>query len=158
MAVIRGYKIYKKGLENQFLGKQEVRKNYEMYEMPVYQTTGYHYCERLEDTLRYYDAMNDEVDICDVVGFGDIATFYDSYNDYEIIVSNHLRILRVLSREEIIKYINELSDDDRVCRFISGFKLTPEEIDFLVINHPSEKVQKFINYYQLGDKHAFERN
>ena len=151
---IIGYKAYNKGLTNQFGEKFEIGKEYVSNSKIKWKKQGYHFAERLEDVLRYYNGF-DEIDICLVMGYGDIHKDYDSYYDYETIVSSHLKIIRILSREEIITYAQTLSDQ-RLCRFVSGYKLTEDEIELLTTGR-SELVQKYVRYYQYGEEDVFRR-
>ena len=119
---------------------------------------GFHFCKNLEDTLRYFDAFNNEVNICYVRGFGDIATYEDEYNGYyDMYSSTNIEILKKLERDEIINYVINLPEY-RVSRFISLFKLTNDEIElFREKFKNSYIVNDMISYYQLKDKDVFER-
>ena len=129
MNYIIGFKAYNHGLINRYGEKYEIGVGYALNPNLKWKSNGFHFSKNLEDVLRYYDGF-DEIDICLVIGYGNIKTFYDDYNDYETIVSDHLRITRVLSREEILNYAKNLSDN-RLCRFISGFYLTEDEQEYL---------------------------
>ena len=150
-----GYKAFGKGLQNQFAEKFIVGQVYSLHDDISYQKNGFHFCENLEDVLRYYDGMNEDIDICQVVGFGNVKSYEDEYYDYQIYVADHMQILKVLSRKEIIEYAKGLNDL-RLCRFISGFALNEDEIAYL-LEKRSLQVQKYIQYYQYGDKDAFKR-
>ena len=150
-----GYKAFNPGLQNQFGEKYVIGQVYSLDNGVNFQKNGFHFCENLEDVLRYYDGFNEEIDICEVVGFGNVDSYYDDYNEYQVYVSDHMQILKVLSRDEIIKYASNLNDL-RLCRFISGFALNEDEMNYLIENRGMQ-VQKYIQYYQLGDKNAFRR-
>lgn len=156
MSYTIGYKAYNTGLVNRYGQVHEVKKIYTYEGELLWKKAGFHYCEHLEDTLRYYDAMNGSIDICQVIGFGQLEKFYDSYYDYEITVSDHLKIVKKLTREEIIAYANSLPAY-RLCRFIQGFRLTQEEIDLILSTHNELEVYQAIRYYQYGDKKVYER-
>ena len=151
-----GYKAYNKGLVNRYGQRHEMQKIYTHSGDLVWKTSGFHFCENLEDTLRYYDAMNTPIDICQVVGFGEIREYYDSYYDYEILVSDHLKILKVLTREEILEYAKKLPSH-RLCRFIQGMKLSEDEIAYLLSGRNDEDVEKCVRYYQYGEKDVYGR-
>lgn len=155
MAYKKGYKAYKKGLVDQFGNTYEEGKIYSLKGDPKFRQSGFHFCDNLEDTLRYYDAMEEEVDICEVIGFGQIREYDDSYYGYTIYATDNIKVRRVLTRNEIIDYAVHLHDM-QLYRFLMGFKLTPEEIDYLVSVNSTPKIQEYINYYQLGDKDAFK--
>ena len=118
---------------------------------------GYHFCKNMEDTFRYFDAMNDEVSVCLVRGTGIIDEYEDDYNGYyNIYASEHIEILKKLTREEIITYALNLNEI-RVRRFVQGFKLTDDEIElFKEKFSSSSNVLKYINYYQLRNIDAFK--
>jgi len=155
-----GYKCFEKGLINRY-GKQfEVGKKYHT-EGEVrfgFEGGGYHMCEKMEDTLRYFDAMNHEVDICLVEGSGNTASGYDTYYDYYNMYSvEYLEILEKLSREEIIEYALNLSPM-RVKRFIFSFRLTYPEIEMFKEKFAYDtEVLDCIAYYQEGNKDVFEQ-
>jgi len=150
-----GYKAYDRGLVNQFGEKYEVGKEYTLDNDLVWQKNGFHFSSNLEDVFRYYTSTSNSVDVCVIEAYGDIETRYDEVYDYEVHYSNKIKIIRVLSREEIIEYAKQLSED-RLCRFIMGVQLTEDEIAYLSEGR-SEKVQRYVDYYQLGDKNAFRR-
>ncbi len=115
-------------------------------------------CTNLEDTLRYFDAMNQNVDICKVVGYGNIEKYDDEYNGfYDMYAVEYMKILYVLTREQIIDYIVKLPIE-RIQRFISLYKLNPDEIDMF-----KEKYQNIpmilmtIEYYQENNKKVYQK-
>ena len=59
---IKGYKAFYKNLVNQNGMSFEIGKRYVCEE--EYQNYGFHFCKNIEDTLRYFDAKDDEVKIC----------------------------------------------------------------------------------------------
>lgn len=111
---------------------------------------GFHFCKRLEDTLRFYDAMNDDICIAKVIGRGNIVTFEDEYNGYyDMYAASNLEIVKFLSRDEIINLYLTCNDNNRVKRFVSGFKLTDEEITKMKeAQRKKEDVLNAIDYYQ----------
>ena len=111
---------------------------------------GFHFCKRLEDTLRFYDAMNDKIRIAEVIGRGEIVTFEDEYNGYyDMYAASNLEIVKILSRDEIINQYLICRDNNRVKRFVSGFRLTNEEINKMENAHwKREDVLDAIDYYQ----------
>ena len=153
-----GYKCFNKGLINRYGTKFRIEKTYHCDKQIKFGNNGhgFHVCKRLEDTLRYFDAMNKEVDICIVECYGKYDKQEDDYYDYyDMFAFEYMVIKKLLTREEIISYGLELFGY-QLERFISLFKLTKEEID--IFKHKFQKesqILKFIAYYQEGDKDAF---
>ena len=148
MNIIYGYKCFKKGLISNYGDYFQERTIYHSLN-PVYGKNGYHFCLRLEDTLRFFDTFNEEVDIAYVKGYGKISESYDDYNEYYNLYSaEYLEIIHVLERCEIINYALSLPDT-RVKRFIEQFKLNLDELRIF-----SDKFKKnnyvfeSIKYYQ----------
>jgi len=128
---------------------------------------GHHFCEHLEDTFRFFasDDSNlcEDIRICKVRGFGIIrereqdrvVEIDDGY--YGLYAAENLEIIKVLTREEIIEYGLNLYPE-RAARFVSGLKLTGEEIErFREKFKKSVLVNDTIDYFQLGDKELYER-
>lgn len=156
---IIGYKCFNSDMTNRYGDKFEVGKTYSVKGEIRFgnQGNGFHLCKNIEDTLRYFDAMNDEVKICLVRGFGNFVEEEDYYNDYYDMFSfENIEIIKHLDREEIIHIglnLNEL----RVCRFIQGFKLTDDEIEMFKEKFRNNmRVLQHIDYYQIGNKDAFK--
>jgi len=157
---LHGYKAFDKGLVNRY-GK-------EFKEHGIYTVdgdirfgndgNGFHFCKRLEDTLRYFPAMEKEIDIAEVTALGNIVESEDNYYGYyDMFCTDKIRIDRVLEREEIINmFLHNI--DFRTIRFVQGFKLTPEELMLFKINYGDrEEVLKAISYYQEHDLNAYDR-
>lgn len=118
---------------------------------------GYHMCEKIEDTFRYYGAMNPNITVCEVIGSGKIATAWDDYYGYETFAVERIEIVRELSRTEIIEIALNMNDI-RVIRFVQVFRLNFDEIKMF-----EEKFSNFpvvlnaIAYYQKGDLEVYKR-
>ena len=126
--MIEGYKCFNSGLVNRYGLKFEPFKEYHATGDIIFHSNGFHMCVNLEDTLRYFDAMNKSVDIAKVVGYGDTSQYDDEYNGYyDMYAVEYLKILSVLSRDEIIDYALKLTPL-RAKRFISLYKLSDNEI------------------------------
>lgn len=129
-----------------------------------FQKTGFHFCKNLEDTLRYYDGFSD-IKIAKVIGLGKIDEYEDNYYGYyDMYSAEMIYIIDFLSRNEIYQYIFDLAKDsssfnDRVIRFVSGFKINGEEQRKLIdaTNNLNEKKRlvKAIKYYQYNDKNVY---
>ena len=155
-----GYKCFNKDMTNRYGVPLEVGKTYSIEGDIKFGNdgNGYHFCKNLEDTLRYFDAVNDEVSICYVKGFGNIDEYEDDYYGYyDMYASSNMEIIKKLSREEIINYALNLYPF-RACRFIQLFKLTTDEIVLFKNKFKNDKdVINSLLYYQLGDKEVYKR-
>lgn len=147
--MVEGYKCFKKGLVNQYGMVFELGKVYHDDKEILFRHSGFHMCTNLEDTLRYFDAFNDEVDVASVVGYGKINKYDDEYNGfYDMYSVEYLKICHVLTRDEIINYILCLPPM-RVKRFISLNKLSQEELSIFCEKYYNNiQVMNAINYYQ----------
>ena len=157
---MKGYKCFDERLKNRYGTHFEVVKTYHVNTAIKYKNNrnGFHFCINLEDSLRYYDAMNNRVDICLVNGFGNLVEFEDEYNGYyDMYTSEYITILKILSRQEIISYILNLNEI-RVKRFMSLFRLTQEEINLFTEKFKeSPLIIDYISYYQKKDLQTFTR-
>jgi|GEM_PF-5456721 len=160
MSKIEGYKSFNQGLITQFGDSLEEGKIFTMDGVIKYHQNGYHFCKRLEDTLRFFDVRSSEVEICKVIGSGDIDEGYDDYYDYyDLYAARELEIVKKLAREEIISLMinpNEVFEL-RMKRFIEGYNLTESEIIKIIELYPTDLIKRTIDYYQKGDKNAFSR-
>ena len=157
---IHGYKAFNKGLTNRYGKEFEVGETYEISGPLKFGNNGngFHFCERLEDTLRYFPAMEEEIEIACVTALGNIEEYEDNYYGYyDMYCTDIIRIDRVLEREEIINMFLD-KNNFRVMRFIKGFKLTPNELDLYKLTYESNSsVMDAIAYYQEGDKEVYKR-
>lgn len=156
--MIIGYKAFHKGLINCFNQKLKVGKIYHANGDIKFKKNGFHICANLEDTLKYFDAMTEDIDIAKVICYGNIDKYDDEfYGYYNMYSCEYMIIDRVLTRKEIINYALNL-DSERVKKFISLFKLTREEL-LLFKNkfEQHEQVLEYIKYYQENDKEVFKR-
>lgn len=164
MGKLQGYKTFNKDMTNRY-GRAFVEGAiYRINVKPVFgnRGVGFHFCRRLEDTLRYFPAMEEEVKIAKVTSLGDSVEAEDEYYGYyEMYSTNAIRIDRILSREEIIgMYLKDPKHQpiSRVCRFLQGFKLTDIEIEMFRITYmDNEEVQNAISYYQEGLTDTYEK-
>ena len=65
---IRGYKAFNKDMTNRYGVEFKVGSVYEVEGDARFGNdgNGFHFCKRLEDTLRYFDGMGDEIQIAEV--------------------------------------------------------------------------------------------
>jgi len=118
---------------------------------------GYHMCKNIEDTFRYCNALTEETHICKVVGSGKIDFYEDTYYDYEIMAAERMKILKLLSREEVLKEGLALNWY-RAERFVSTFKLNEVEIEAFKAKYQNKQnVLDAIAYYQEGKLDVYEK-
>ncbi len=87
---------------------------------------GFHLCTNIEDCFRYVDPNN--LLMTEVIGFGKMRKYDDEYYGYyDMYVCEYMRIIREISREEIIDMMLHTYLDRRN-RFIRDFNLTEEEL------------------------------
>lgn len=158
---IRGYKAFDKNMNNRYGQHFEEGETYSVSGDISYGNNGngIHFCERLEDTLRYFDAMNGEVTIAEVIGSGDIVeSFDDYYGYYNMYSAQELKVVRALSRFEIVSPYLAMTNIERVKRFVQGYRLTSvEKAIFEASYQGMSDVLKTIAYYQDGKKDAFSQ-
>lgn len=156
---IHGYKCFNKNLTNRYKTKFKVGKTYTLSGIIKFGNdgNGYHMCKRLEDTLRFFDAKNNEIVICEVVGKDEIVEYYDEYNGYYDMYSvRTIEIIKKLTREEIINIMLN-TYEERIIRFISLYKLNKLEIDLFKEKYQSnDTIIKFIEYYQEQNLDVFK--
>ena len=159
---VEGYKVFNKGLINCYGKKFEAQHEYKVdtskrsieYGIEGY---GFHFAKRLEDCLRFFDGMNEDIEIAKVVSIGEVKESYDDYNGYyDLYVTDQIYIERILTRKEIVDYIKHTSFD-RIERFISGYRLTEKEIDQILENDKLNILDKTVEYYQYGNKDAYTK-
>ena len=129
---IHGFKCFNEGLINRYNRRYELKKTYKVFGEIKFGNdgNGFHFCKNLEDTLRYFDSFNNKVEIAEVIGSGDIQIFNDEYYGYyDMYVSKKIKLIKVLTRKEIFDII-ENKPDYAITRFISGYKLTPNELAY----------------------------
>jgi hypothetical protein len=159
--VIKGYKAINNDCSNRYGFKFEVGKTYFKDGEIKFGNNGngFHLCLNIEDTLRYFDFFNERCLICEVEGSGEVKEFEDTYNDYyDMYVVSNIKITKIMSRKDILDEVLKSLNEIRICRFISGYKLTSNEIRKIIkkyYNNPT--ILKYIDYYQLGYKDAFSK-
>ena len=123
-----GYKGFNKDFTNRYGNKFEIGKVYHADGEIKWGNNGngFHLCTNIEDCFRYVDP--DTSVITEVIGFGKMKEYDDEYYGYyDMYVCENLRIVRVISREEIISMMLNTYVDRRN-RFIRDFNLTEEEL------------------------------
>lgn len=163
MICLDGYKAFNSGLVNRYGAKFEVGKVYSVDTTSrkiAYGNDGYgfHFASRPEDCFRYFDAMNDIVDITRVSALGDVQEYSDDYYGYyDLYVTSSIRVDQILTRENILNYMLSTEDILRMLRFISLYRLTGDEIDLIVSKFNMDDIIKTIYYYQYNDKDIYTK-
>lgn len=155
---MQGYKCFNSDMTNSYGDKFEVGKRYTIKGKLKIGTTGngFHMCENIEDTLKYFGAMNTEIVVCEVVGSGEILSSWDDYYGFEKYAVSVLDIVRIIPREEIIEMALKFNEE-RAFRFVQLFKLNSIEIKlFENVFKKHIRVLKAIEYYQKGNKKVYE--
>lgn len=118
-----------------------------------YGKSGYHFATRLEDTIRY--SGTDNPIIAEVIGYGTIDEGEDDYYGYyDVYSASNIKIVRYLSREEIIEYALQLNNH-RLKRFIVNFELTGKELDAFI--NKSSSVKTIVKEYEMKPKKKVKR-
>lgn len=158
--VVFGYKSFNEDLTNRYGFKFEIGNSYKVDGIIKFgiNGNGFHMCERLEDTLRYFDAMNLEVSVCEVVGNGEIVSFYDEYNGYDDMYAvEEISIIRKIDRDEIISMMLNVNEV-RVLRFLQLYKLSNDELGLFQDRFKNNvMILDIIDYYQYGIKDVYTR-
>lgn len=157
--MIKGYKCFNEDFTNNYGFKFEIGAKYSVKDRDIQfglNGNGFHMCKNMEETFIYFDAMNNNVIVCEVIGYGNFQTIDDEYKGYQDMYSvEKIEIVRQLSREEIVNYgINLI--EFRLMHFLQNFKLTKEEIllfEQKFINN--SLVLNCIEYYQKDNKKVY---
>lgn len=156
--IIKGYKAFNGDMTNRYKVPFAEGETYSV-EGPLsfgIRGNGYHFCKRLEDTLRYFSAFDQEIKIAEVTSIDEAIEYSDEYYGYyEMYVARTLTIDKILTREEIISMFLD-AYDEQVVRFLNGYKLTNEEIEIFRLKYASKrKVQLALSYYQEGYEETY---
>ena len=123
-----GYKAFNGDFTNRYGKKFEAGKTYHIDGEVQWgnRGNGFHMCKNIEDCYRYVDS-NTAI-MTEVIGFGNAKKYDDDYYGYyDMYVCENMRVVRVISREEIIDIMLN-ANEDRQKRFIRDFNLTDEEM------------------------------
>ena len=152
---IRGFKAFNRDMTNRYNQVFEEGCKYNVNGSLKFgiDGCGFHFCGRMEDTLRYYDGMNEDIKIASVIGSGEIVFSDDDYYGYyDMYASSSIFIEHVYTREEIIshflagKFFN-------LQRFLSGYRLMDDEILLFKEKFFQDKsIVDVISYYQENNK------
>lgn len=153
-----GYKSFDKNGLNQSNEKLIAGKKYHCDGIIKYNHNGYHFSTRFEDTIAFSDKNSNlhDVIIAEVIGSGDIDEvpygYSNYYGYYDMYACSDIEIIRFIPREELIFDALNLPEY-RMERFISGIKLTDEEIKLFERIYPS--VDMAIDYYHRNIKDTY---
>ena len=148
---MKGYKAFYEGLKNKNGFQFEEGKTYSVEGKIKYgeNGNGFHFCERIEDTLRYF-CDEENIEFAEVTSLGENIEYQDHYNGFfNMYCTNKLRIDRVLSKEEIIQMFlgMESHNNQRLLRFLMLYPLTTEELALFKEKFSNEKEVMDVIYY-----------
>lgn len=159
---VKGYKAFNKGLTNRYGRKFEIGKQYSVDGKISFGNNGngFHFCKNIEDTLRYFDGVDGEVEIVEVIGTGEIVTNEDEYNGfYDMYAAKTITISKKIERKKLVKmFLTTITSEPRVVRFIQLFRLTEKEIEMFKLKYAgSIIIMDAIAYYQEGQTDVYEK-
>ena len=160
----KGYKCFNGDLTNRYGVPFEEGQTYHIDGEITFGNdgNGFHVCERMVDTFRFFDTTNCAV--AEVTCWGKFAKDEDDYNGYYgMYAFENIRIDHVLSREEIIERMLD-ANPETIKRFFQTFVLQPEEIALFYEKYSnynnipdSLTILKHLAYYQLKDTEVFNK-
>ncbi len=147
---IEGYKCFYEGLETKPGIKMEIGKKYNTKEPPKFHSSGFHMCERMEDTLRFFDSFENKIEICKAIGYPEYKKEDDDYYGYYDMYScQGILLIKKLTRQEIIEMARNM-DETRIQRFLQLYNLNPSELE--------EFIKKYSDGYHDYILSIIERN
>ena len=151
-----GYKAFDENLINRYGKEFELEKEYTIDGEIKFGSRGFHFCTNLEDTLRYVDGTSAIITI--VESLGNLQKYDDEYNGYyDMFVTNKIKIIKVLTKKDILKYMFKLPEF-RIIRLISSYFQFSEEdlqmLEMLYLNN--ENIMKAIRYYQRNELDTYK--
>ena len=182
---IKGYKAFHKDMTDH-RGKHYVEG--EVYSMKdpskLEREEGFHFSKRLEDSLRGYHGIEEDIVVAEVTSLGLVRRDQDDeYGYYDMYYTNSIRIDRVLTREEILAIFLKMEPNERVERFLKSYKLTEPEIEIFrekmvdnrevpIITYKRDgsiekkdqlpigikRIDQAISYYQENKKEAYKQD
>ena len=155
--MISGFKCFYSGLVNAFGDKLELDKKYICNEPVKFKSKGFHICINIEDTLRYFDCINQQVDICEVIGYPEFIKYDDEYYGYyDMYACQGLKLKRILTRDEIIKMADSMHEES-FKRFSRDYKLTDNELDYFKNKYRNSKDVMLHLIYCYEDKDIYSK-
>lgn len=155
--MIKGFKCFCSGLTNAFGQKFHLDKKYVCDGKVKFKSNGYHLCTNLEDTLRYFDGVNKNVDICEVIGFPEYMKYEDDYYGYyDMYACQGILLTKVLTRDEIIKKADKMHAL-AFKRLAAGYKLTNNELDYFKNKYRKNLDVLYHLIYNYEDKDIYKK-
>ena len=147
--MIEAYKCFNEGLFNLYNERFEVGIVYHLNNEIKFHKNGFHMCKNLEDTLRYFDSFNNNIEIAKVRGFGNIDKYDDYYNEFfDMYATEYMIIDHILTRKEIIEYTSNMSEMG-LKRFLSLYRLNNEELAYFREKYRyNSMIMNTIQFYQ----------
>ena len=128
-----GYKAFNSDGTNRYGEKFEIDKKYHVDGDIVarfgLEGNGYYYCTTLADVFRFFPP--DDVKVGLIEATGQIDRSHDEYNDYEIFACSDMKLLRYMSRQEVLNMIL-LEGRYSIEKAIKTYEFTPEEKDIVL--------------------------
>ena len=157
---MKGYKLLDIGLINEYGFKYEINKIYTLEGELKWNHNGFHFCTNIEDTLRYRDKEKGTFEIVEVESLGNLVDGSNVENDYygyeTGYATDKFRIIKIITREELIDIVLKSNNINRITRLIYSITLSEEEIIKIKEMYPNkELINQYIDYYQYDKKDAF---
>lgn len=151
-----GYKVFYKGLKDSFGNEHTLGKKYKLDEEVKWSQNGFHFCKRPEDTLRNFDDFNNELEIALIEASGNIVEYDDEYYGYyDMFASSEYKIIRVMSRDEIVRNVLTSRNILRQKRLLERMRLTESQLKHF--KGLSIELDDVISYYQYHDTEVYQR-
>lgn len=153
---IVGYKCFNGDFTNKYKERIEPKRIYSCDDYLKYRKRGFHFCLRLEDCLRFFEGLKEDIVICRVRVLGNVDWYEADYNGYyDLGCTDRIYIDRPMTREEILLYADGLYEEGFI-RFIQGFRLDDEEREYFKLKFSNKRgVLNYLKYYQEGDRDVF---
>ena len=157
---MKGYKLLDIGLINEYGFKYEINKIYTLEGELKWNHNGFHFCTNIEDTLRYRDKEKGTFEIVEVESLGNLVDGSNVENDYYGYETGYapdkFKIIKIVSREELIDIVLKSNNINRITRLIYSIPLSEEEITKIKEMYSNkELINQYIDYYQYDKKDAF---
>ena len=158
---VKGYKAFEKGLVGFNDFQYEIGGTYHLEGEVKRLGNGFWFCENIEDTFRYLSKSGNEMEICSVIGSGEVKKFTDDYYGYDIVGCTDIYIERLIPRNEIYgMFLEELCKPYKnlikVERFVRDYEWTEEEIEEIKSYLTESEINRFQYITPLSEKHLIK--
>lgn len=154
---MRGYKSY----DGNIVCPEDIVGKHFHEDGPIkFHHHGLHFCERLEDTLRYSGGIsNPNILVAEVEASNELDEGEDTYYDfYDMYATSDLDVIRIIPREEIIAMYLDMYPSFRTQRFLSSYILHDDEIPlFKEKFKDSDRDLFMIEKYQGDGPYAYQK-